>query len=659
MCNKSFGWLFLVVMLHLSPDLSAATFDVATPTEFQSALTTAQANGEDDTINVQAGTYNVSTTLAYITTEKHSLTIIGENAATTIIDGGNSVQPINLASDNGGDISISGLTCRNGRNTAGEGPVGGGMSILCSGTPSATVNACVFSNNYSDGTGGGLWVGFENGNATITSCTANGNSTGLDDGGGIYVYNSSGSGNISIVNCNCYDNHLYDNPEAVGGISGAGLFIYYLGEGGTITIDNNTIADNSAETGVGGFFIRVPISATLIVSDNRFSDNVSNDTSEVLGGGAHLHMENGTMRVRNNQFLNNRTIGTGPGAGQGDGGGLGLGIWTSGALEMTGNVFVGNRCDRHGGGATINIGDGITQANIVDNLFANNLAGDAGSGGGLQINSNSDVTLVNNTFYNNTADSAGGLGYYAENADDTASLFNEVYWGNTPNSISVTGNGAVLANYSNIDGGTGRSYFGTGCIDTNPLFFNAANPAGADGIYATGDDGLHLTDASPSRNTGNTAFVPGNVTTDIAGASRIQNSAVDMGAYEGAVGSTFDVNIVANGQQGPVIVTPTDPLSIQISIYPGDRAGETADLWIVVKTPFTPPADWYSYVYPSGWESGIHLCVQVPLFSVSPLEVLHTTLPVGNYRFTFAVDDPDGRPVSPWWGMNWVDVVVQ
>jgi hypothetical protein len=143
-----------------------------------------------------------------------------------------------------------------------------------------------------------------------------------------------------------------------------------------------------------------------------------------------------------------------------------------------------------------------------------------------------DVNFINNTFYNNSAADGGGMTYYAEAAADVASLFNEINRSNTPNAISVFSAGPVQATYSNIEGGSGEAYFGTGCIDSNPLFLNAANPPGADGIYATIDDGLHLNGGSPSINTGSNAAVPGTVTTDIAGQTRIQGGIVDMGAYE-------------------------------------------------------------------------------------------------------------------------------
>jgi len=52
MVKKLIAISILASVLYISTPLQAATFNVATPAEFQSALTTAQANGVTDTINV-------------------------------------------------------------------------------------------------------------------------------------------------------------------------------------------------------------------------------------------------------------------------------------------------------------------------------------------------------------------------------------------------------------------------------------------------------------------------------------------------------------------------------------------------------------------------------------------------------------------------------
>ena len=76
-CNLS--GLAIAALSMMPGIVQAAVFDVDNPTEFQTALTTAQANGEPDTINVAAGTYNIATTLTYTAsaTENFALTIDG------------------------------------------------------------------------------------------------------------------------------------------------------------------------------------------------------------------------------------------------------------------------------------------------------------------------------------------------------------------------------------------------------------------------------------------------------------------------------------------------------------------------------------------------------------------------------------------------------
>ncbi|MCF8146343.1 MAG: hypothetical protein K9N21_20750 [Deltaproteobacteria bacterium] len=118
-------------------------------------------------------------------------------------------------------------------------------------------------------------------------------------------------------------------------------------------------------------------------------------------------------------------------------------------------------------------------------------------------------------------------------------------------------------------------------------------------------------------------------------------------------------DIKANGQDGTLVVTQSDPVSITVSMNPGGLAGQTADWWIAVHTPLASPADWYSYVYPTGWQPGIHMCIQYPLFTLSPLALPQMSFVSGDYTFYFAVVPPGGNPLGPWLGMDWVNVHVQ
>ena len=121
---------------------------------------------------------------------------------------------------------------------------------------------------------------------------------------------------------------------------------------------------------------------------------------------------------------------------------------------------------------------------------------------------------------------------------------------------------------------------------------------------------------------------------------------------------SLQVDMTANGSDGPITVTQNDPVVINISLSPGDRNGQSADWWIAVKTPFPQPDQWWSYVYPH-WVKGIHSGAQGGVISLESFEVLNAPLSPGNYTFYFALDDPDGQATGPWWEIDSVDVIVQ
>jgi len=166
----------------------------------------------------------------------------------------------------------------------------------------------------------------------------------------------------------------------------------------------------------------------------------------------------------------------------------------------------------------------------------------------------------------------------------------------------------------------------------------------ADGYYSGGSDGR----ARYFNNDGEIAFA----------------AAVTPGYRQGFFISNLATNlpvpdIKANGQENSIIIAQGTPVSITISLAPGDKAGKNADWWIVIHTPWASPIDWQSFVYPAGWMNGINLCIQTPLFEFSSFEVLKQALPQGHYTFYFAVDDPDGAATGPWLGIDSVEVTVE
>ena len=118
-------------------------------------------------------------------------------------------------------------------------------------------------------------------------------------------------------------------------------------------------------------------------------------------------------------------------------------------------------------------------------------------------------------------------------------------------------------------------------------------------------------------------------------------------------------NIKANKEGGRLDASGGTPVSITVSLDPGDQVGENADWWVVAHTPFDAPLNWYSYVYPEGWRPGIYPCAQTPLFQVTPsFEVLDMALPRGEYTFYFALDENADGIVDETW-VDSVDVRVE
>lgn len=93
--------------------------------------------------------------------------------------------------------------------------------------------------------------------------------------------------------------------------------------------------------------------------------------------------------------------------------------------------------------------------------------------------------------------------------------------------------------------------------------------------------------------------------------------------------------IRANGSTGQITVDENSYVSVSISLDQGDMAGQNADWWIVVDTPF----GLYSYVAGSGWLPGLNMTHQGAIFGVNDaLEIVNTPLPQGDYTFYFGVD---------------------
>ena len=273
--------LFLVflVAFFTTNVVFGKTFNVDTAEGFQSALTEAASNNEDDTINVAAGNYDITTTLTYSTNNGdsgHTLTIQGAGTDKTILDGGKKVRIMYIdtdtddsGDDRGGDVVIEGIAFNNGKHNI----YGGGLYVDGYGA-NITIKQCAFSGNSAN-YGGGVYVSSHSGTTTITNNIFSGNSA--DHGGGVWVYLTSG----------------------------------------TLTITNNTFSGNSATKDGGGVCARLYYdSVTLNIYNNIFLDNIanigSNDGDDLYVGcdcnGNHI---GSTVNLYNNDFSGNANFDTG------------------------------------------------------------------------------------------------------------------------------------------------------------------------------------------------------------------------------------------------------------------------------------------------------------------------------------------------------------
>jgi PKD repeat protein len=179
----------------------------------------------------------------------------------------------------------------------------------------------------------------------------------------------------------------------------------------------------------------------------------------------------------------------------------------------------GNTANSGGGVFCQNSSPTFTNCAILDNT--------ADHGGGVSCVGSSSPTFTNCVISGNSTGYWGG-GVYCLNYFSSVTFRNSIIWGNTADSgehqIYVDSNCSVTLSYSCYANGTnnvggGGTVTASDCIVSDPLFVDAAN-----GNY-------RLQDISPCIDAGFNDYIVG-YDTDLDGNPRIQNSTVDIGAYE-------------------------------------------------------------------------------------------------------------------------------
>ena len=476
--------------------------------EFQAALTAAQSNGEDDTINLAAGTYAVGSRLDYIPDEfeDFSLTIQGAGSWATVLDGGSSssilrIEQGALPEETGthANVTITGVAFQNG--------------------------------SESSELGGALYIGNYYAQTTIADSVFR-NNTAVFGGGALYVNGL----NVSISGSSFIGNSSAD-------LSSLGGAVYALILGGTLSLEGNTFSDNFSVGSGAGVFATNP--GAIVLTGNDFSGNVAGGE----GGGGYVSAEfGGSLTVSGNTFSGN--------SGSSSGGALLSSL--SGSAIISGNIFGDNiamsSSESDGGGVTV-----FSQGSLemVNNLFADNTASQRGAGAMIYLFSHENQ-ITNNTFvgnsstgtYNPGGSLGGGMYVIADRNEAVLNIYNNIFWGNTAAAPSDSGADA----YINDDGLNDE----VGCtihlynnnFSSNLTIEIVRGDHLTEGGNITGNPNLdsdyRLTSGSPCRDTGNNG-APGLPGTDLVGNPRIQGANVDMGAYEWGPSGSLTVTIEPEG----------------------------------------------------------------------------------------------------------------
>jgi hypothetical protein len=279
-------------------------FYVSTATQLQTALTTAQTNGQDDVIKVAQGTY--IGTFIYNSNEGKSITLLGGytsgfssrlvDPSNTVLYGTNSHRAVFLYNLAGGHIFLEGFTLIHGN--ANDGGGGGGVYAF-SDTMSGiigdiTIVSNIFIGNSTSGYGGGIYVKTQTGNGVAGDIVITNNiiteNQSVYGGAGIFARSDSGStggtaGDIIITN-NLITNN--DSTEILFGGGGIHCWNFVvLGTPGEITITNNTITGNTAYSYGGGIKLNYDNCVTNVYN-NIIWGNAADEGGDIYLNGSAI-----------------------------------------------------------------------------------------------------------------------------------------------------------------------------------------------------------------------------------------------------------------------------------------------------------------------------------------------------------------------------------
>jgi hypothetical protein len=302
--------------LQCSP-VCAATFNIANGNVagLITALTIANGNDEDDTINLAAHGSYILTNAQNLVDGPTGLPVIQADGGHTLFLNGNdaliqrstagstpSFRILNIAS---GKVTIVHLTISNGRafgtNFAGDNSGGG---IFNRGT--LTLRNCVITGNAavagvgSNSAGGGIFNYAGTLSLTENAIVVNSASGTTDfvggDGGGLYNF----GGVATLIDTTIDSNVAIRNNPSGGGTGGDGGGI--VNSNGVMTIRNSTIVSNSC-TLVGGGIVNLASSPNNSLT--LVNSTLSNNATSASGGSAGIFNQSAALNLTNTTISSN------------------------------------------------------------------------------------------------------------------------------------------------------------------------------------------------------------------------------------------------------------------------------------------------------------------------------------------------------------------
>jgi|GEM_PF-1254909 len=277
-------------------------------------------------------------------------------------------------------------------------------------------------------------------------------------------------------------------------------------DGFTIKNGYQVVVPGVADSGSGGGLCLDGSGATIlhcILSGNTAA--VSGGGLAVIGRGHH------SVKIINGVFTGNKAHSGGGESNNNDTGSIGI-------IDC---IFTGNNADKGGATHTINNGGSV---GTISCIISGNTGNDDGGGSHNENDSgNGDISMINCSVSGN-ASPIGDI-YDASFAGSTITLLNDIIYGDKGTEV-VDAYGPTTASFCDIKGG----YAGTGNIDADPLFANAA----------TSD--LHIQPPSPCRAKGTPDGAPA---TDFD--NNVRPNPPSMGAYDLGSGEATRAVLLVHG----------------------------------------------------------------------------------------------------------------